>query len=157
MLVFSDFLEDKVTHKGKVKASSHNRDLLNFLRNLFSLTGYKFLESFPSLRPPEAGFRYGSQISLLSGARGGNRTRTPLLEQDFKSCASTNSATRAKINTHTQKTSLVHSSIFTEENQPKSFISPLGWQIAKTAFFAYRQQLLILQAQKLDFLYLQNH
>ena len=96
MLVFSDFLEDKVTHKGKVKASSHNRDLLNFLRNLFSLTGYKFLESFPSLRPPEAGFRYGSQISLLSGARGGNRTRTPLLEQDFKSCASTNFATRAR-------------------------------------------------------------
>ncbi len=36
------------------------------------------------------------KTGLFSGARGGTRTRTGLLPQDFKSWASTNSATRAK-------------------------------------------------------------
>ena len=46
---------------------------------------------------PALALRSRAPTGSLSGARGGNRTRTRFLETDFKSAASTDSATRASV------------------------------------------------------------
>ena len=44
-----------------------------------------------------------AKYAIIGGADGGNRTRTPLKEADFKSAASTSSATSTKTNRHQTK------------------------------------------------------
>ena len=48
----------------------------------------------PLKKPPSAG---GEKVKINVGTGDGNRTRTPLKAQDFKSWASTNSATPARV------------------------------------------------------------